>query len=97
MGDQPLSPNAQKIAELGRQVISKAQREAASKMVSERLALETQTFTVTISREQFEKLKWLANSQSISATSALEKAIETEYYMKQQTSQGKRVLVQSAN
>ena len=59
--------------------------------------LETQTFTVTISNEQFKKLKWLANSQNISATSALEKAIETEYYMKQQTTQGKRVLVQSAN
>ncbi|PZV13431.1 MAG: hypothetical protein DCF20_15485 [Pseudanabaena sp.] len=59
--------------------------------------LETQTFTVTISSDKFKKLKWLANHQNISSTSALEKAIETEYYMKQQTSQGKRVLVQSSN
>ena len=59
--------------------------------------LETQTFTVAVSRERFQKLKDLANSQGISATSALEKAIETEYYLKQRVGEGGRVLVQSTD
>ena len=55
----------------------------------------TQTFTVTISSERFEKLKWLANSQNISATSALEQALETEYLLQQELIQGKRILTWS--
>ena len=55
----------------------------------------TQTFTVTISSERFEKLKWLANSQNISATSALEQALETEHFIRQQTMQSKRILTWS--
>ena len=98
MGDQPLSRSAQRIADRAAQAINRLKRrESASKTVSDRLVLENQTFTVTISIDKFKKLKWLADHQNISATSALEKAIETEYYMKQQTSQGKRVLVQSSN
>ena len=102
MDDQSfISSGAKALSEIRKKARDKTRnkdvRKSASYLVQERLRTQTQTFTVTISSEQFEKLKWLANSQNISATSALEKAIETEYYMKQQTSQGKRVLVQSAN
>lgn len=99
MSDQPSInvSGAKALGELGKRY-KRGTRQSASNLVAERLALETQTFTVTISREQFEKLKWLANSQSISATSALERAIETEYYIKEQIIvQGKKILVQSPN
>lgn len=54
---------------------------------------DTQTFTVTISIYKFKKLKWLADMQNIAATSALEKAIETEFLVQREISKGKRILI----
>lgn len=53
------------------------------------------TFTVTISKERFIKLKRLAHAQNISDTSALEKAIETEFYFQNKILEGYRILIQS--
>lgn len=98
MDDQSfISSGAKAFSEIRKKARNKDVRKSASYLVQERLRTQTQTFTVTISSEQFEKLKWLANSQNISATSALEKAIETEYLLQQQVIQGKRILIRSAN
>ena len=100
MDDQSfISSGAKALSEIRKKARNKGVRKSASYLVQERLRTQTQTqtFTVTISSEQFEKLKWLANSQNISATSALEKAIETEYLLQQQVIQGKRILIRSAN
>lgn len=59
--------------------------------------LDTVTFTVTVSKQTLEKLQWLANCQNINATSVLEIAVATEFYIKQNIAKGKRILIQSSD
>jgi hypothetical protein len=64
-------------------------------------AQETSKLTVEVrvklTEDQIEKLKKLANSQGITATAALQKAIETENYIRNEIEQGSKILVQHKN
>ena len=57
--------------------------------------IETRTVVIDMPVEQFEKISQLAKIQGITATSALAKAIETEFYIKEQIGKGARILVQN--
>lgn len=54
---------------------------------------ETEIITVRLTEAQIEKLKKLANSQGITATAALQKAIETENYIRNEIEQGSKILI----
>jgi len=57
----------------------------------------TEKITVRLTEAQIEKLKKLANSQGITATAALQRAIETENYIRDEIEQGSKILVQHKN
>jgi predicted DNA binding CopG/RHH family protein len=59
--------------------------------------MATEKITVRLTEAQIEKLKKLANSQGITATAALQKAIETENYIRDEIEQGSKILVQHKN
>jgi predicted DNA binding CopG/RHH family protein len=56
--------------------------------------MKTEKITVRLTEAQIEKLKKLANSQGITATAALHKAIETENYIRNEIEQGSKILIQ---
>ena len=61
------------------------------------MALTTEKITVKLTSEQIKKLKDLANDQGITATAALQRAIETENFIRQEIKTGAKILVQHQN
>jgi hypothetical protein len=53
--------------------------------------------SVTLSRQQYEMLKELADDQNIDTADALRKAIVTEDFIKAQIKAGKKILIQDRN
>ncbi len=58
-------------------------------------ATETTKFTINLTDDQVKKIKKLADSQGITATEALLKAIETESYIQGKIVRGSKILVQN--
>jgi len=61
---------------------------------AQRSSLETKTYTVNFSEQDLEKLKKIANDQSITANLALQKAIRTEEYIREHLKKGHKILFQ---
>jgi len=62
--------------------------------VTQRSSLETKSYTVNFSEQDLEKLKKIANDQSITANLALQKAIRTEEYIREHLKKGHKILFQ---
>jgi hypothetical protein len=55
---------------------------------------DTKRMTVNLAEDALAKLKWIADSQGITLTEALRRAIATEGYIRQEASKGHKILVQ---